>query len=164
MYFRHLQRQTSRDRLLVDSRDVEPLCCQAAKSIVRSRSVRDFDLATACPVIACDEVDDFYASQHCVDVLGDVAVPMLFLNSLDDPVIDGSLAKFGIEAAQTNPNVISVVTQRGGHLGWVEDLSSQGESPIRSMHEQKQKKYSEPWIQRTLLYPGKWFVVSRDSL
>ena len=23
---------------------------------------------------------------------------------------------------------------------------------------------SEPWIQQTLLYPGKWLVVSRDSL
>lgn len=43
---------------------------------------------------------------------------MLFVSALDDPVVDPS--SMPIDVPEKNPNVIVVLTKRGGHLGFLE--------------------------------------------
>lgn len=122
MYVHHLRQYYQTE----GTSRLEAACPAATHRVLRSRSVREFDLAAACPVHSHADVDEFYVTQHCADVLEAVDIPMLLLNARDDPVIDQSLAELGLAAARSNPNLISVVTKRGGHLGWVETLDAHG--------------------------------------
>lgn len=49
-----------------------------------------------------------------------VNVPLLCMASEDDPVTRVQLQHHAKRAAKTNENVISLVTKRGSHLGWME--------------------------------------------
>jgi hypothetical protein len=59
------------------------------------------------------DVDTYYnwAASHVV--LKDVAVPLLAINSTDDPLVKAVPVDAG-----GNPHVVLVRTRRGGHLGW----------------------------------------------
>lgn len=48
----------------------------------------------------------------------EVACPLLFVSALDDPVVDPTAMP--IDVPEKNPNVIVVLTKRGGHLGFLE--------------------------------------------
>ena len=71
------------------------------------------DVGDTNPPFPFSTVGEYYrwaSSHHSVK---DIKVPFLAINSADDPVItsyptDGS----------GNPNVVMVLTRRGGHLGW----------------------------------------------
>jgi hypothetical protein len=75
------------------------------------------------------DVDEYYESQSSIRAMPDVAIPMLCLNARDDPLIDPSLVNSGINAAKANPNVITVLTSHGGHLGWVHGWRKQWMCP-----------------------------------
>jgi len=113
MYLDHVSRLSTAAR-----EDLKAACPVATRRVLRCRSVRAFD-AAACPVPHA-MVDDLYATEQCVHVLRHVTIPMLLLNARDDPVIDASLASVALAAARANPHLVSVVTQRGGHMGWQE--------------------------------------------
>jgi predicted alpha/beta-fold hydrolase len=91
------------------------------KGLVRkASSVRDLDTLVATPLYGYPSVDAYYADQHCCALLEHVAAPTLCLNARDDPIIHPSLLDYPLNASAANPRLISVVTRRGGHLGWVE--------------------------------------------
>ncbi len=46
--------------------------------------------------------------------------PLLCLSSRDDPIIDPALVRHAEAAAAANPNVLLAVTDKGGHLGWMQ--------------------------------------------
>ena len=48
-----------------------------------------------------------------------VAAPLLSLANKDDPIIDEDLIGHSQQAARQNPHILSVSTNRGGHLGWL---------------------------------------------
>ena len=91
------------------------------KGLVRkASSVRDLDTLVATPLYGYPSVDAYYADQHCCALLSHVTAPTLLLNARDDPIIHPSLLDYPINACATNPALISAITQRGGHLGWLE--------------------------------------------
>lgn len=45
-------------------------------------------------------------------------MPLLFISALDDPVVDPE--SMPVDVPEKNPNVIVVLTRRGGHLGFLE--------------------------------------------
>lgn len=45
---------------------------------------------------------------------------MLCVGNTDDPVIPPPYAEVARDAARANPNIISALTHRGGHLGWMQ--------------------------------------------
>lgn len=49
----------------------------------------------------------------------DVSVPLLCMTALDDPLIPRHVPNIALEASRSNPHVISLSTERGGHLGWL---------------------------------------------
>ena len=42
---------------------------------------------------------------------------------MDDPIIHPSLLQLAVESARTNPSIFLVITQLGGHLGWLRGWS-----------------------------------------
>ncbi len=50
--------------------------------------------------------------------LKDVRIPLLCINSRDDPILHHSTIPF--DEAKSNENIILLVTKTGGHVGWFE--------------------------------------------
>lgn len=48
----------------------------------------------------------------------EIRIPLLFLSAEDDPVVN--LSSMPIHVPEINPNIIVVLTKRGGHLGFLE--------------------------------------------
>uniref|UniRef100_A0A7N9AMS7 Monoacylglycerol lipase ABHD2 n=1 Tax=Mastacembelus armatus TaxID=205130 RepID=A0A7N9AMS7_9TELE len=63
---------------------------------------------------------EYYEKESCVHYIHKVTVPLLLLNSLDDPLIHQSLLAIPRTLAEKKPNVIFALTQHGGHLGFFE--------------------------------------------
>lgn len=87
--------------------------------LMRSTSIRELDDALSKALYGYDGVDEYHQIVSCKDVVDQVKIPMLALGSEDDLVIKPSLLSIVEKAAEANPNIISVRTERGGHLGWL---------------------------------------------
>jgi predicted alpha/beta-fold hydrolase len=66
-------------------------------------------------------LEEFYAEQGCVHRLHRVKVPTVFFNALNDPVASG--ANVPVAALRRHPHVLTVLSFRGGHLGYPESLN-----------------------------------------
>ena len=61
-------------------------------------------------------VDAYYEYSGSKNKVGDVAIPLMTVQALDDPIaVADSIPRDVIKA---NPNVILLETETGGHLGW----------------------------------------------
>ena len=77
--------------------------------------------AALLPMYGYKNLQQYYSEMSCVNVMRDINIPLLCLGSLDDLVVcPTDLIRHPEKVAQENENVISVVTQRGGHLGWLQ--------------------------------------------
>lgn len=89
-------------------------------TIRSTTSARAFEEALMLP---CNpqytSLDAYLLANSCVHALGGVAVPLLFMSSMDDPLIPPHLSKIADKACLTNANIISLTTDIGGHLGWL---------------------------------------------
>ncbi|VDC04340.1 unnamed protein product [Peniophora sp. CBMAI 1063] len=94
---------------------VEPL-----KEFVNKKwvTIRGFDEVCTRHSFDFVNADDYYAQASSVRYLDKVAVPFLGLNALDDPVTGTEWLP--TVQALTNPNILLVRTEHGGHLGWFE--------------------------------------------
>lgn len=82
-----------------------------------ARTFREFDDAVTAPIHGFRDAADYYArcsSQHVVDA---IRVPTLLLHAADDPFLPARC--FPRDAARQNPYVEAVVTERGGHVGFI---------------------------------------------
>jgi predicted alpha/beta-fold hydrolase len=59
---------------------------------------------------------DFFAKNNPAKTLHKIRCPVLVLQSLDDPIINGS-ACTPYEAIKSNPNLVFAETLTGGHIG-----------------------------------------------
>ncbi|PNH06452.1 Abhydrolase domain-containing protein [Tetrabaena socialis] len=82
-------------------------------------SLRAFEKALVVPVYGYKHEDDYYHFNTCHWRLKDVCKPLLCVANWDDPLVDRKLPLFAVSAAAANPSIITVVTQHGGHIGWV---------------------------------------------
>lgn len=68
-------------------------------------------------------IDDYYKHISSHKSLNHINIPTLLLNSRDDPLIYPALTHYAEEAAFHNQNIISVITNQGGHAGWLTGLN-----------------------------------------
>ena len=80
----------------------------------------EFDGIFSTKMHGITNVDDYYSDISCMNELNDVRIPLLCINSLDDPIIHHSTIPFDI--ASKNDNIILLVTKIGGHVGFFEGL------------------------------------------
>ncbi|XP_009414628.2 embryogenesis-associated protein EMB8 isoform X1 [Musa acuminata AAA Group] len=113
------------------------------EGIRKSCSVRDFDSHATCHVgkfevfplatfwtlflsytVSCmfQTVDTYYRCCSSVSFIGNVAVPLLCISSLDDPVCTREAIPW--DECRANQNIVLATTAHGGHLAYFEGLTA----------------------------------------
>jgi predicted alpha/beta-fold hydrolase len=87
---------------------------------LRSRSLADLDGHLTAPAYGFANVADYYAAESCYSKMAKVASPLLCIASQSDPLLDAELTRMPVQAAASNPHVLTVVTRDGGHVGWID--------------------------------------------
>ena len=85
----------------------------------RVRTIRQFDDSYTAPHGGYRDAADYYARTSSRAVLGRIRVPTLIIHSADDPLIPAE--PFLDSAIADNPDVLLVLTERGGHVGFLSD-------------------------------------------
>ena len=84
--------------------------------VKRAKTVRDFDEAITRVTFGFPSVDAYYEYSGSKNKIGDVRVPLLAVQALDDPIaVAESIPRDIIEK---NENVVLIETETGGHLAW----------------------------------------------
>lgn len=87
-------------------------------AVRRARTIREFDERATAPIHGFQGAAHYYASCSSAPRLGTVRVQTLVLQSGDDPFLPREALP---EAAlASNPAFVSVISERGGHVGFVE--------------------------------------------
>ncbi|XP_075994850.1 monoacylglycerol lipase ABHD2-like [Genypterus blacodes] len=101
---------------------------------VNSSALDDGDLSRLYAATSLMQIDDsimrkfhgystakeYYEKDSCVQYIHNITVPLLLLNSSDDPLVHPSLLAIPRSFAEKMPNVMFALTQHGGHLGFFE--------------------------------------------
>lgn len=89
-----------------------------ARERVRAvRTIRDFDEAVIAPLHGFRDAEHYYRATGVLDVLARVRVPTMLLHAADDPLVPVGPV---LEARKVaSPWVRVVVTERGGHVGFI---------------------------------------------
>lgn len=90
------------------------------KTIVRTKSLRDFDDMFTFKLKKVDSSESYYKSECCSQYLPNINTPTFLLNALDDPIVPESQIKYVYDICEQNSNYIMATTKWGGHLGFHE--------------------------------------------
>jgi predicted alpha/beta-fold hydrolase len=86
-------------------------------------NLRAFDRGFTIKVYGYESVDEYYWGISSCRRFKSINVPLFMMQAEDDPVVDAkSFVKEEIE--KNKPNAIVLVTQKGGHQGWIEGFFS----------------------------------------
>lgn len=83
-----------------------------------ARTLREFDDAFTAPVHGFEDAEDYYRESSSARFLSAVRTPSLLLHARDDPFLPA--AAIPTDAARRSRWITPVITDRGGHLGFVE--------------------------------------------
>ncbi len=110
-FLRSLQcKVLAKRHLLEDEADVD--------RVLEARTLRDFDEVLTAPLHGFSGADDYYNRSDARRYLGRIRVPVLLMQSRDDPFLPRGATPEALVAA--NPHLATAFTDRGGHLGFVE--------------------------------------------
>jgi predicted alpha/beta-fold hydrolase len=85
----------------------------------RVRTIREFDERFTAPHGGYRDASDYYTRTSSRAVIGEIRVPTLIIHSADDPLIPAE--PFLDAPIAGNPDVLLVLTRRGGHVGFLSD-------------------------------------------
>ncbi|XP_047312296.1 embryogenesis-associated protein EMB8-like isoform X2 [Impatiens glandulifera] len=94
------------------------------EGIEKSRSIRDFDNYATCHVGKFETVDTYYRHCSSSSFVAKVAVPLLCISSLDDPVCTKEAIPW--DECRLNKNIVLATTKHGGHLAFFEGPTASG--------------------------------------
>jgi predicted alpha/beta-fold hydrolase len=121
VYVRRLLRSLKR-KVRIRSEEIGPLI--DIERTLRSRTFREFDDAATAPLHGFDGAADYYARSSSAGFLHAIRTPTLVLHSKDDPFLPAEAIP--VEALNANPMIRPIITQRGGHVGFIA-----GSGPLR---------------------------------
>lgn len=87
------------------------------------RSVRGFDEIYTAPHFGFRDAEDYYHRASAMRVVDRIGVPALVISAADDPFVPVEI--FRNSALARNPNIRLVLTEHGGHCGFVEAASEE---------------------------------------
>lgn len=87
------------------------------RALRRVRTVRQFDDHFTAPQGGYAGAADYYRRTSSRAVIPDIRVPTLIIHSADDPLIPAE--PFRDPGIAANPDVLLVLTRRGGHVGFL---------------------------------------------
>lgn len=88
------------------------------------KTVYEFDNKITRKIYGYDTMYDFIRIESCGNYLKNITKPVIFINSLDDPVLPKHVEKFCQYIAKKNNNLLFMYTNYGGHLSFRKDLFS----------------------------------------
>ncbi|GAX81136.1 hypothetical protein CEUSTIGMA_g8570.t1 [Chlamydomonas eustigma] len=112
-----------------------PECIQLAReagiqidfdAVMSSRSLQDFESLIVLPAYGYSSLEEYYDEVSCHYNIQRVVSPLLCICCEQDPMVHTSMTEIPIAAAQTNENILTVVTKGGGHIGWFDDEAFNG--------------------------------------
>ncbi|GAV60444.1 Abhydrolase_6 domain-containing protein, partial [Cephalotus follicularis] len=103
------------------------------EGIIKSRSIRDFDNYATCLVSKFETVDTYYRRCSSSSYVGNVAVPLLCISALDDPVCTSEAIPW--DECRANKNIVLATSKHGGHLAFFEGLTAAGLWWVRAVDE-----------------------------
>ena len=83
----------------------------------RARTLREFDDAATAPIHGFAGAADYYARSSSAAFLPRIRIPTLLLHAADDPFLPA--AHFPHAQVRANPLLQAVLTERGGHVGFL---------------------------------------------
>lgn len=89
-------------------------------ALLKARTFWDFDDLVTGPLHGFRDAADYYEQSSSIRYLDKVVVPTLLLSSLDDPFLPASVLERVRAIASENPQLHTLFTPSGGHVGWVE--------------------------------------------
>ncbi|XP_062227249.1 embryogenesis-associated protein EMB8-like [Phragmites australis] len=92
------------------------------EGIKKSRSIREFDHHATCIVAKYETVDTYYRRCSSAGYVGNVSVPMLCINALDDPLCTREAIPW--DECRANKNIVLATTPNGGHLAFFQGLTA----------------------------------------
>eukprot|EP01134_Creolimax_fragrantissima_P003308 CFRG3308T1 len=87
-------------------------------AVMASTTIREFDATFTCPLHGYSGIDEYYSKCSAGPLLHKIKKSTLVIRSGDDPF----LAPEDVEcpALRTNPHITALLTNQGGHVGFVE--------------------------------------------
>lgn len=82
-----------------------------------ARTIRAFDDALTAPLHGFADAADYYHRSSSSEYLEGIRIPTLLLHSMDDPFLPRDAVP--LRAMQSNPALHPVMTEQGGHVGFV---------------------------------------------
>ncbi|TVU36374.1 hypothetical protein EJB05_18306, partial [Eragrostis curvula] len=92
------------------------------EGIKKSRSIREFDHHATCIVARFETVDTYYRRCSSASYVGNVSVPLLCINALDDPLCTREAIPW--DECRANKNIVLATTPNGGHLAFFQGLTA----------------------------------------
>jgi predicted alpha/beta-fold hydrolase len=88
-----------------------------AERVLAARSFREFDDLATARLHGFSGADDYYAQSSCAQFIPRIRVPTLVIHALDDPFVPATAIPH--DALRANPQLTTVITRHGGHVGFV---------------------------------------------
>jgi uncharacterized protein len=97
------------------------------KHLPQVRTIRAFDTAYTAPDAGYSSAEDYYSKASSITLLDKISVPTLMIVAKDDPMVP-----FSIFSSPTlnNPSIRMMITDFGGHGGFLNIESSNGDKDI----------------------------------
>ena len=88
--------------------------------VMKSRTVYELDASFTAKINGFKSAEEYYDNSRGDAYLRNVKIPVLALNSMDDPVIHSDVIPF--KDFENYENIILATTTTGGHLGWYKGI------------------------------------------
>jgi predicted alpha/beta-fold hydrolase len=95
------------------------------KGIMNSKSLHTLEELLIVKAYGYTSLEEYYNADSCHMTIKNVNSPLLCIANKDDPLVHKDMIETPILAAEHNPNIITVVTERGGHVGWIEGFTKE---------------------------------------
>ena len=94
-------------------------------AIERANSIWAFDHELVIGPLGFPSVEDYYRASSPIYLLPELTKPILILYAADDPMFDPTLVPELEATCAANPALDLVLTQQGGHVGYLSNWASQ---------------------------------------
>ncbi|XP_045171025.2 protein ABHD15-like [Mercenaria mercenaria] len=98
-------------------------------AVLRAWSLKEFDYQVYCKMYGIETFEAFWQRNDPMRDVDDIAVPVLCINSLDDPVSVKDDIPFDL--FEFYPNLLLVTVEKGGHCAFYENV--RGESWVNTL-------------------------------
>jgi len=114
----NIRKYVRRHRDILKRQDKVDFDLLFSKQVNSVRAVNDLLMR---PMLGFQSLDEYFTAASSDRVLPNVQIPLLCVSALDDPMVPSESVP--VHIAQQNPNVMFVITRKGGHIGWMTDFN-----------------------------------------